>query len=179
MKLGGRNETKAIILMSLIVCFSLFASFTDITVSSDIYTLKKREVSAIQWYSDYTTETNTIIGQIGWGHVFIYYNYPFDNQSYDLSFKEIHNFVSANDDLMHINNHISSDGTNILRELKNDAETDVYLLLSDYYLLPSGSSLFGELTADEIEQYYNLNYLNRIFSAKSENGEGLPIYWVI
>jgi len=179
MKLGGRNETKAIILMSLIVCFSLFASFTDISVSTEIYTLKKREVSTIQWYSEYTTGTNTIIGQIGWGHVFIYYNYPFDNQSYDLSFKEIHNFVSANDDLMHINKHILSDGTNILRKLKNDTETNVYLFLSDYYLLPSGSSLFGELSLDEIEQYYNLNYLNRIFSAKSENGESMPIYWVI
>jgi len=179
MKLGGRNETKSIVLMILIVFFSLFASFTDISVSRGIYTLKKREVSTIQWYSNYTTEINTIIGQNGWEHVFVYYNYPFDNLSYDLSFKEIHNFISANDDLMHPNNHILSNGTNILTKMKKDTEMDIYLLLSDYYLLTSGSSLFGELTPEEIEQYYNLNYLNRIFSAKSENGEEMPIYWVI
>ena len=144
-----------------------------------IYTLKKREVSAIQWYSHYTTGINTIIAENGWDHAFVYYNYPFGNQSYDLSFKEIHNFISANDDLMHPINHILSNGTNILTEMKTDTEMDIYLLLSDYYLLPSGSSLYGELIPEEIEQYYNLNYLNRIFSAKSENGEDMPIYWVI
>ncbi len=179
MKLGGRNETKSIVLMILIVCFSLFASFTSLSVSMGIYTLKKREISTIGWYSNYTTEINTIIGENGWEHVFVYYNYPFDNQSYDLSFKEIHNFISANDDLMHPNNHILSNGINILTEMKKDTEMDIYLLLSDYYLITSGSSLFGELTPEEIEQYYNQNYLNRIFSAKSENGENTPIYWVI
>ncbi len=179
MKLGGRNEAKSIVLMVLIVSFSLFASFININISLGIYTLKKREISTIQWYSNYTTEINTIIGENGWDHVFVYYNYPFDNQSYDLSFKEIHNFISANDDLMHPINHILSNGTNILTEMKKDTEKDIFLLLSDYYLLPSGSSLFGELIPEEIEQYYNLNYLNRIFSAKSENGEEMPIYWVI
>ncbi len=179
MKLGGRNETKSIVLMILIVSFSLFASFTSLSVSMGIYTLKRREVSTIQWYSNYTTGINTIIGENGWDHVFVYYNYPFDNQSYDLSFKEIQNFISANDSLMHPTNHILSDGTNILTEMKKDTEMDIYLLLSDYYLISSGSSLFGELTPKEIEQYYNLNYLNRIFSAKSENGEDMPIYWVI
>jgi hypothetical protein len=179
MKLGGRNETKSIVLLILIVPFSLFASFTNINVSMEIYTLKKREVSAIQWYSHYTTGINTIIGENGWDHVFVYYNYPFGNQSYDLSFKEIHNFISANDDLMHPTNHILSNGTNILTEMKKDTEMDVYLFLSDYYVISSGSSLYGELIPEEIEQYYNLNYLNRIFSAKSENGESMPIYWVI
>jgi len=80
---------------------------------------------------------------------------------------------------MHPNNHILSNGINILTEMKKDTEMDIYLLLSDYYLITSGSSLFGELTPEEIEVYYNLNYLNRIFSAKSENGENTPIYWVI
>ncbi len=179
MKLGGRNERKSIVLMTLIVSFSLFASFTNISVSMGIYSLKNREVSTIQWYSNYTTEINTIIGENGWEHVFVYYNYPFGNQSYDLSFKEIHNFIYANDDLMHPINHILSNGTNILTEMKKDTEMDIYLLLSDYYLISSGLSLYGELTTEEIEQYYNLNYLNRIFSAKSENGEDMPIYWVI
>ena len=178
-KLGGRNETKSIILMISIVLFSLVTSFANISVSMEIYSLKNREVSTIQWYSNCTTEINTIIGENGWEHVFVYYNYPFDNQSYDLSFKEIHNYIYANDDLMHPIKHVLSNGTNILTEMKKDTETDIYLLLSDFYLISSGSSIYGELSPEEIEQYYNLNYLNRIFSAKSENGEDMPIYWVI
>ncbi|MHA2288132.1 MAG: hypothetical protein ACXABG_05035, partial [Promethearchaeota archaeon] len=127
----------------------------------------------------YSSEISTIVGQNGWEHVFVYHNYPFDNLSYDLSFKEIHNFIPANDDLMHPNNHILSNGTNILSKMKKESGMNIYLLLSDNYLLSSGSSFFGQLTPEEIEQYYNLNYLNRIFSARSENGEALPIYWVI
>ena len=179
MKLGGRNETKSMILISLIVFFSLFASFIDISVSREIYTLKKREVSTIQWYSNYTNETNTIVGMNGWEHVFVYYNFPFDNLSYDLSFKQMHNFIPADNDLMHPENHVLSNGTNFLTEMKKDTEMEMYLLLSDNFLLTSGASFFGQLTSEEIEQYYNLNYLNRIFSAKSEKGEEMPIYWVI
>jgi hypothetical protein len=178
-KLGGRKETKSIILMISIVFFSLITSFANLSVTMEIYSLKNREVSTIQWYSNYTSEINTIISEVGWEHVFVYYNYPFDNQSYDLSFKEIHNFIYANDDLMHPINHVLSNGSNILTEMKKDSEMDTYLLLSDFYLISSGSSIYGELTPEEIELYYNLNYLNRIFSAKSENGEDLPIYWVI
>ena len=178
-KLGGRNETKSAILVSLIVVFSLFASIIDINVSREIYTLKKREISTIQWYSTYSSEVSTVVGQNGWEHVFVYYNYPFDNLSYDLSFKEIHNFIPANDDLMHPDNHVLSNGTNILSKMKKKTNMNIYLLLPDNYLLSSGSSFFGQLTPEEIEHYYNLNYLNRIFSAKSENGEEMPIYWVI
>jgi len=178
-KLGGRNETKSAILVSLIVVFSLFASIIDINVSREIYTLKKREISTIQWYSTYSSEVSTVVGQNGWEHVFVYYNYPFDNLSYDLSFKEIHNFIPANDDLMHPDNHVLSNGTNLLSKMKKKTNMNIYLLLPDNYLLSSGSSFFGQLTPEEIEHYYNLNYLNRIFSAKSENGEEMPIYWVI
>ena len=80
---------------------------------------------------------------------------------------------------MHPDNHFLSNGTNILSKMKKKTEMNIYLLLPDNYLLSSGSSFFGQLTPEEIEQYYNLNYLNRIFSAKSENGDAMPVYWVI
>ena len=81
---------------------------------------------------------------------------------------------------MHPDNHITSDGKNILKELKQHSKGgNVYLILTDYYLIVEGNVFFGQLTAQELEQYYELNYLNRIFTSKSETGEELPIYWVI
>ena len=75
---------------------------------------------------------------------------------------------------MHIQN-----GSNILIELKSDLENDVYLIVTDEYLLLSSLSLFGSLTSEEMEMYYSLNYLNKIFSSKAENENEIPIYWVI
>jgi hypothetical protein len=43
----------------------------------------------------------------------------------------------------------------------------------------SGFELFGQLTDEEIEMYYNLAYLNRICVSKSEDGKSTPYYWVI
>ena len=81
---------------------------------------------------------------------------------------------------MHPDNHITSDGKNILKELKQHSKNgNVYLILTDYYLIVEGDVFFGQLTAQELEQYYELNYLNRIFTSISETGEELPIYWVI
>jgi hypothetical protein len=81
---------------------------------------------------------------------------------------------------MHPDNHITSDGKNILKELKQNSKSgNVYLILTNRYLIVEGNVFFGELTTAEIEQYYELNYLNRIFTSVSETGEELPIYWVI
>jgi len=75
---------------------------------------------------------------------------------------------------MHIQN-----GTNILIELKSDLENDVYLIVTEEYLLLSNLALFGSLTSEEMEMYYSLNYLNKIVSSKAENENEIPIYWVI
>ncbi len=64
-------------------------------------------------------------------------------------------------------------------ELKTDSNKDVFLIVSDNYLLVSGFELFGQLTDEEIEMYYALTYLNRICVSKSENGKSTPYYWVI
>jgi hypothetical protein len=40
-------------------------------------------------------------------------------------------------------------------------------------------TFYDALTDEEIESYYNLPYLNRIFSVKSEDGKDTPYYWVI
>lgn len=165
--------------MIFIITFSLFATYFEVQSSIDFYSLKRREVSTVQWYSNYTSNQNAIIAEFGWGSIFIYYNYPFDENNASRSLASAIFFypVSENDYLnprLHIQN-----GTNILVKLKNDSGKDVFLIVTDTYLLVSGSELFGHLTDEEIEMYYNLTYLNRICVSKSEDGGSTPYYWVI
>jgi hypothetical protein len=148
--------------------------------SIEIVSLKRREVSSIQWYTTYNPTNSTIISEFGWNYLIIYYSYPFANYSESKPFKSYREFIFANNDLMHPSNHITSSGVNLLKELKkNSNKTDVILILSDYYLLLEGITFFGELTSEEIERYYKLTYLNRIFTSKNEKGEETPYYWVI
>jgi len=57
--------------------------------------------------------------------------------------------------------------------------TEVVLILPQEYYLPFSWKFFDQLNEEEIEPYYNLDYLNRTFSAKGKDGEETPIYWVI
>ena len=175
---GLMRDWKAKIFIGFIVSYSLIASFIDLNNSVNFFSLKNYEVNAIEWYSNYSSNKNVIIAEYGWEHVFVYYDYPFGNTS--LSFKEIFVYIYDNNQYMDPGNHILKNGTNVLTQLKKqNPGSNVYLFLSSYYLLPSGSSLFGRLTNEQVAAYYNLNYLDRIFSVKLETGEDLPIYWVI
>jgi len=142
--------------------------------------LKNREISSVQWYSNYTSEKNVIIGELGWDYLLIYFNFPFENYEENQPFKSIQNFIPANDTLMHPDNHVDEYGKNILKQIKlHNNNSNAFLILTDNYLLTEGFSLFGQLSDEEVKQYYNLDYLNRIFSVKNEKGESTPYYWVI
>ena len=67
----------------------------------------------------------------------------------------------------------------MLKNLKEVYSTEVILILPKEFYLPSNWQFFDQLSEEEIEAYYNLKYLNRIFSAKGEDGEETPYYWVI
>ena len=175
---GVIRDWKAKIFIGFIVSYSLIASFIDLNNSVEFFSLKNYEVDAIKWYSNYTSNKSVIIAEYGWEHVFVYYDYPFGSSND--SFKSIFVYVYDNNQYMSPADHVLKNGTNILTQLKKqNPGSNVYLFLSNYYLLPSGSSLFGRLTNEQVAAYYNLTYLNRIFSVKLETGEDLPIYWVI
>ncbi len=175
---GVIREWKAKVFIGFIVSYSLVAAFIDLNNSVEFFSLKNYEVDAIEWYSNYTSNKNVIIAEYGWEHVFVYYDYPFESNT--VSFKGIFVYIYADNQYMIPSKHILPNGTNILRQLKKqNPGSNVYLFLSDYYLLPSGSSLFGRLTNEQVAAYYNLTYLNKVFSAKLETGVELPIYWVI
>lgn len=164
--------------MIFIITFSLFATYFEIYSSIDFYSLKRREVSTVQWYSNYTSNQNVIIAEFGWGPIFIYYDYPFDESNATRPLNSTIFFLTVSEDYLNPRLHIQN-GTNILVELKNDSGKDVFLIVTDNYLLVSGLELFDQLTSEEVEMYYNLTYLNRICVSKSEDGGSTPYYWVI
>ncbi|MFX0106525.1 MAG: hypothetical protein ACFE75_13705, partial [Candidatus Hodarchaeota archaeon] len=87
-------------------------------------------------------------------------------------------FQTVSNNYMNPKLHIQN-GTNILIELKKDSGKDVFVIVTDYYLLLLSLELFGKLTSEEIEMYYSLNYLNKISCSKNDNSQEIPLYWVI
>ncbi len=161
-----------------IVIFSVLNQNLYDSTNIDFFCLRKREVNSIQWYSNYTSNKDVIISKFGWYAIFIYYDYPFEDKNKNFPLESIHNFILVDNQLVHPNLHISN-GTNILKNLKLTYNTDVVLVFPEEYYSPFSWTFFDQLSEEEIESYYNLDYLNRIFSAKGEFGGDLPYYWVI
>ncbi|MFX0082919.1 MAG: hypothetical protein ACFE94_14300 [Candidatus Hodarchaeota archaeon] len=162
-----------------IIVFSLLTTYFYESVSFEVFTLRRRDISPIQWYSNNTSDKNVLITEFGWTNVFKYYSYthnninvtpPYEGNVYNLKY-EI--------DLFPPENHFDENGTNILKQVKEDYNTDVYIMFSDTYIINKGFELFGKLSQDELETYYSLDYLDKICSSKIEEGGETPIFWVI
>ncbi|MFW9880171.1 MAG: hypothetical protein ACFFG0_44420, partial [Candidatus Thorarchaeota archaeon] len=162
----------------ILVIFSVYTQILFDSTTIDIFCLQKREVSSIQWYSNYTSDEKVIISKFGWYAIFIYYDYPYEDKNKDLNLDSIHFFLTVDPQLVHPSLHISN-GTNILKNLKSSYNTEVILILPDNYYLPFSWQFFDQLTEEERESYYSLNYLNKICSSKAENGQYISFYWVI
>lgn len=178
-KIGSIRAIKIKIIILFIICFSLFSTYFYESIAFEVFNLKKRDVSNIRWYSRYTSDRNIIISEFGWKHVFKYYDYPFDNRSEALLYNETDFFLKFDIDLFPPENHIDENGTNILQELKKEYNTDVYITFDGIYIINKGFELFGQLTDEQEAIYYSLDYLNKICSSMTENGEETPTYWVI
>ncbi|MFX1427685.1 MAG: hypothetical protein ACFFBE_14615, partial [Promethearchaeota archaeon] len=162
-----------------IITFSLLTTYFYESVSFDVFTLKRRDVSPIQWYSYYTSDKNALITEFGWNNVFKYYNYFHNNTNGTFAYEGNFYNIKYEIDLFPPKNHFYENGTNILTKLKEDYNTDVYIIFSDTYIINKGFELFGQLSHEELEEYYSLNYLNKICSSKTTEGEETPIFWVI
>ncbi|MFX1569673.1 MAG: hypothetical protein ACFFCV_15035 [Promethearchaeota archaeon] len=163
----------------LIITFSLFTTYFNEFVSIEIFNTKHREVSSLQWYSTYTSNENIVLTEFGWGYIIDYYDYPFDNRDELLIYNESVYILPSKIDLFPPNNHINESGVNLLKYYKKKYDTDVYIIFENDYVIDRGFELFGRLTPEETESYYNLNYLNKICSSKTESGIEIPLYWVI
>jgi len=163
----------------LIITFSLFTTYFNEFVSIGIFNMKHREVSTLQWYSNNTSNENIIFSEFGWGYVIDYYDYPFDDKDEALLYNGSIYILPSEIDLFPPKNHINGSGINLLRELKEKYNSDVYIIFENDYVIDKGFELFGHLTSEETEEYYTLNYLNKICSSKTENGIEIPLFWVI
>ncbi|MFX1386343.1 MAG: hypothetical protein ACFE9M_03925 [Promethearchaeota archaeon] len=177
-KTNSIHKLKIKMFMIFIVSFSILASDLEIYSSIEFYSLKRRELSNIYWYSNFTSNQNVVIAEFGWGPIFIYFDYPFEENNATRPLTSVVFFLTSSNEYLNPRMHIQN-GTNLLIELKNDSKKDVYLIVTNEYLLPSSLELFGYLTPEELEMYYSLNYLNKIFSSKTENENEIPLYWVI
>ena len=177
-KTNSIQSLKIKIFIIFITTFSLLATYLELNSSVEFYSITRQEVSTVQWYSTYSSNQNVIIAEFGWSSIFIYYDYPFNEGNATIPLNDTLIFRTATNDFLNPRFHIQND-VNLLIELKIGLEKDIFLILSDNYLLVSGFELFGQLSGEEIEMYYNLTYLNRIYVSKSAYGKTVPYYWVI
>jgi len=178
LKTNSFQKRKFKIFLISVIIFSVYTQNLFDSTNIDIFCLQEREVNSIQWYSNYTSNKTLIISESGWYAIFIYYDYPFEDKNKELNLESVHYFLTVDSQLVHPSLHISN-GTNKLIELKSSYNTEVILILPKDYYSPFSMRFFDQLSEEEIEAYYNLEYLNRICSAKGENGEETAYYWVI
>lgn len=165
------------LLIVIFVIFSIFTTFSEERDYYETYTIDRNEIENVLWMSEYTYEKNIIILEFSWEYLFYYYDYPYNNST--ISPESMHHFITINKQYLLPDNHINQNNQNILKNLKDTFNADVYIFLTDKYITFSGFGGFGEISPEIIENYFNLTYLNRICSTKSISGIDEPIYWVI
>ncbi len=178
-KMGKIKLRNVKIFLIVLICYSSTASYLEFFSSIDFFSVNNNELTAVDWYLDNSDNKNTLILEFGWNPVYVFYDYPYDEENSSLPFTITQNYITFSNNLIIPDNHIDENGTNALVELKARYNTDVFILLTKNYLTTNEMEFYGELTEEQYEKYYSLNYLNRIFSVKSENGKSLPYYWVI
>jgi hypothetical protein len=178
-KMGKVSLRHVKVFLIMLICYSPTASYLELFSSMDFFSVSNNELSAVNWYLDNSDNKNTLILEFGWNPVFGYYDYPYEEKNSTLPLTKTQYYLTFNNILINPDNHIDENGTNILKNLKRSYNTDVFILLTKNYLTTSDLEFYGELTEAQYEKYYSLDYLNRIFSVKSENGDSLPYYWVI
>lgn len=181
-KLNLLGSLQVKLLIFLFIAFSFFSHFYDELTDLDgiEYNLTRREVISIQWLTIHTSNKEIIFTEFGMNYVFMYFDYPFDEKNTSFNGLYMHYFIPIYEDYFHPDNHFNeTTGANILQEIKNNYNSNFYLMLDDNYLALREGVIIDRLTVAEMEAYYNLNYLNKICSSKSEYGVEVPYYWVI
>jgi hypothetical protein len=176
----ARSLTKPLqkyFILSFII-FSLCTTYTQEFLTVQYVSLTNRQVGGAIWYSKHTEDENVIITEFGFNYMFMYYDYPYSQGDTELRGRHIHEFRDVKDkDYFDPDEHTDGD-ENELQELKEEEETDVVLTPDDQYYIDKEWDTYGYLDEEEMDEYYEAEYLNRIYSAKSEDGEDNAYYWV-
>ncbi len=178
LKTNSFKKRKFKIFLISVIIFSIYTQNLFDSTNINNFNLKEREVNSIRLYSNYTSNKQRIIAKYGWHAIFMYYDYPFEDKNKELTLESTNFFLIIENQFIHPNFHISN-GSNILKNMKSVYNREVVLVLPKDYYSPLSWRFFDQLNEEELEAYYNLEYLNKIFSAKGEDGEETPYYWVI
>jgi len=178
-KISKIKRQKFKLFFLIFITFSLFSSYTHELFIVDEVSLKEQEISNFKWFADYNYKKSVILTEFGFNNIFVYYDYPYDNNNYELQSYEIHYFLKHDLNLFPPDNHFNKTGDNILQDLKKQYKSEVYITLDNQYYLNVKWEVYGTLTKEQIEKYYSLSYLNKIHSAKNKYSQENPLYWVI
>ena len=178
-KLKSFNSFKYCFIVLFIIGFSILAEYNYQYTTLDDYQTEEREVSVVQWYSENANQKNAIISEFGWEFLFMYYEYPYNNKNETLRTNDIMFFLRFMDDMCDPDNHYDDNGENVLQSLKKQYGSELFLLLSDFYFSEIDANVFRRLSEEEVERYYQMDYMNKICSSKSPTGETQPLYWII
>ena len=111
--------------------------------------------------------------------MFMYYDYPYNEKDENIDGQDTNYYEDTRkNDLFQPDEQVN-DGENELQELKEEKGTDVVITLDDQYYYNKDMDTFQYIDKEDQEKYYDLEYLNRIYNAKSRDGTENPIYWVI
>ncbi|MFX1238929.1 MAG: hypothetical protein ACFE8P_14575, partial [Promethearchaeota archaeon] len=177
-KLNSSGNLKISLFILVLTIFSFFSFFYDDLIDPDLneYDIKKREVAVIHTFSLYNSGRSVIITEFGWGYIFIYYDYPYDQSNGSLSGSDIHQFMQTNQEYFHPSNHFNG-SVNVLQQMKRDYGVDIYIIPDDVFLDVINGGV-DRLTQEELDQYNNMNYMNKIMVSTSESGEEVSLYCV-
>jgi hypothetical protein len=148
--------------VAIVISISLFLNF-GLFQSANYWIKSDSEINTAQAMTSYLPEENTIIiSGFRWTYIMNFYS----NFDIDINWSEIQ--------LIKIENQINQDGENLLLMKTNNSFNNVYLLLDfaqqSLGILGIESRYFGKLTDSEIDQYYNLQYLNKVLNMKCNDG---------
>jgi hypothetical protein len=173
-----KRKSTNIFLLSVII-ISLIISISEISYFTKLFSLEKKEVKSIQFFSDKVSEKKVVISEFGETYAIIYFNYQYNSAPKDFYSLDLHHFLFINETYLKPYNHFNENNKNVLKILKNRYQTELYFFLTRYQFQFGNWKMYSSLSDQEAIQYYNLSYLNRICSSRDLNGNEKPVYWVI
>lgn len=161
--------------------FSVLATYFHEFATVREANLLRRDNHAISWYASNNddSEREILICEYGWDYAFTFHDYPYNENNKSLDRRDLNEVILIQEDLFDPSNHVNENGTNILKKMKKEESSEVYMMIDDYYILNSEWTFWKTLSEEELNAYYEMGYINKIQSTKDSTGEETPLYWVI
>jgi len=140
-KTGKIKKLQIKVFFLFFVSFSATSSYMELFSSLDFFSINNNELTAVQWYLQNSDDRNLLVLEFGWNPVFLYYDYPYEEKNSSLSITTTQDFITFNNILIVPDNHFYDNGTNILKELKENRNMEVFIPVSYTHLTLPTSDL--------------------------------------